>query len=285
MWSYSIGLLAIAWAYWPTLILCYDRWSTDPQYSHGFFVPLFSFFLLYWNRSPSSISLKPSWWGLVSASLAVGLLYAGYIYYLNWLDGLSLLVALAGFSLILGGGPMFRWSIPSVLFLVFMLPLPFRMQSMLGEQLQTLATGLSVFTLQTIGISAVAEGNVILLSTTRLGIVEACSGLSMLMTFAAFTAGFALLVRRDWLDRLIILFSAIPISIIANVIRITVTAVLYESGYQRMAALVFHDLAGWLMMPLALCLLFLLLRLLDCFFLPSTSEDELIEGNLVPQPT
>src|SRR5205085_11723097 len=61
--------------------------------------------------------------------------------------------------------------------------------------------------------------------------------------------------------------SAIPIGVTANLVRITVTAILHRTVGSYMANLVFHDLAGWLMMPLALAMLWLELKLLSWLLL------------------
>jgi exosortase/archaeosortase family protein len=79
----------------------------------------------------------------------------------------------------------------------------------------------------------------------------------MLFTFFALATAVAILAPRGWPEKLIIFLSAVPIAVLANVIRITVTGVLYEQSQDDLARVVFHDLAGWLMMPLALGMLFL----------------------------
>ena len=57
-----------------------------------------------------------------------------------------------------------------------------------------------------------------------------------------------------------------------NVVRITVTGVLYETAGPEWAEMVFHDLAGWFMMPLAVLLLWLEMGLLSLWFRPSLDE-------------
>jgi exosortase/archaeosortase family protein len=79
----------------------------------------------------------------------------------------------------------------------------------------------------------------------------------MLFTFFALATAVAILARRGWPEKLIIFLSAVPIAVLANVIRITVTGLLFEASRDNLARVVFHDLAGWLMMPLALGMLFL----------------------------
>ena len=246
----------VLWAYWATLAEVVERWAADPQYSHGFLVPLFSIYLL-WNRRGQlkGEGLQARWWGLGIVGLAVVLRLASHFFYQPWLDTGSLLVCLAGVAAAAGGRRALIWAGPSILFLIFMLPLPYRFQSMLGGTLQSVATLASAYALQTFGVSAVREGNVILLSDTQLGVVEACNGLSMLFTFFALATAVAILSHRSWPEKIAIFFSAIPIAIIANVVRITVTGLLFEASRNDLARSVFHDLAGWLMMPLALGLL------------------------------
>ena len=146
---------------------------------------------------------------------------------------------------------------------LFMIPLPYQVESGLIRPLQRLATVASAYALQTFGLPAVAEGNVILLNQVEIGVVEACSGLSMMYTFFALAAGMALLVRRPWLDKLVVVLAAVPISLIANMGRITLTGVLHETTSSRVANAFYHDLAGWLMMPFALVMLQLVLWLFD----------------------
>src|SRR5262249_52031004 len=74
----------------------------------------------------------------------------------------------------------------------------------------------------------------------------------------------AMIVRAPLHDRLILVASAIPIAILANVIRITATGVAYHLGGKDspLAQVIYHDLAGWLMMPLALAMLWVELKFL-----------------------
>jgi exosortase len=267
------GLLAVglAWVYWPTLCLLAERWGSDPRYSHGYLVPVFSLFLLWWRRSLAGAG-RPVWWGL--PLLAVGLLAraAGTVFYINWLGAVSLLPCVAGCCLLLGGRPALRWAWPSIAFLAFMVPLPFRVEVALAHPLQRVATRASTFVLQTLGFMAFAEGNIIRMGSVRIGVAEACSGLSMLVGFFTLATGVALVVRRPLLDRVLLVLSAAPIALIANLVRVIVTAILYKTAGPELADLVFHDLAGWLMMPLALALLCAELRLLSRILVADTPD-------------
>jgi exosortase/archaeosortase family protein len=72
----------------------------------------------------------------------------------------------------------------------------------------------------------------------------------------------ALIVKRPLWEKLLLVVSAIPIALVVNVLRITATGMLYELVSSQAAKLVFHDFAGWLMMPIALAILALELQFL-----------------------
>jgi exosortase len=268
----ALPILCVLWAYWSTLTEMATRWNHDPQYSHGYLVPGFAAFLLWLRRGQTANDWpRPSWWGLPLLAVGVGLRLAGSYYYYIWIDQISLLVSLAGALVMVGGKPILRWTWASVLFLAFMVPLPFRLDTALAGPLQRLATVVSTFCLQTLGLPALAEGNTILLDDHEIGIVEACSGLRMLIVFFALSAGVALVVQRKPWEKALIVMSAIPIALLCNVIRITATGFLMENVSSQTANLFFHDLAGWFMMPLGLTMLALELAILSKLFLkPAT---------------
>ena len=129
------------------------------------------------------------------------------------LDALSFLLGLAAASLAAGGVPLLRRAGPAILFLVFMIPLPYELERNVGQPLKTAATVCSTFLLQTLGQPAIRDGNLILIDEVRLGVVDACSGLKMLMTFAAFSVGAVLLMRRTRFEKLMVVLGIVPIAV------------------------------------------------------------------------
>jgi exosortase len=121
--------------------------------------------------------------------------------------------------------------------------------------LQRMATVSSTYVLQTLGIHAVASGNVIWLSQGQIGVVEACSGLRMLVMFAAVTVAAAFILGGSRWERAVIVISSPAIAIASNVFRITATGLAQELISPNFAHKIFHDFAGWIMMPLAIGLL------------------------------
>ena len=253
--SLAVLLAGVLWALWPVLTAMVERWSRDPRYAHGYLVPLFSVALL-WMRREQVVgqSPQPCNWGIVLVALgAVAQLVGGY-FRAAPIEGLALLFYLGGIAVILGGRLALRWALPSILFLFFMIPLPYRVEKSLGPPLQWLATQASTFTLQTLGFMAFSEGNQIQINEGRIGVAEACSGLSMLITFVALSTGMAIVVKRPLLDRIVLVLSAVPVALIANIARITLTGALQELVGGDVADHFYHDLSGWVMIPLALVL-------------------------------
>jgi exosortase len=275
--------LGLAWAYWPTLCTLEDRWSRDPQYSHGFLVPVFALVVLWrWrDRCPIHI-LSPCWGGLSLLLVSAALRLTAAHLYLEPLEALSLVPAVAGLVWAAFGWPMLRWAWPAVAFLGFMLPLPFQVEGLLAQPLRGLATTASTYTLQTLGYPALSEGNHILLGDVRLGVADACSGLGMLMTFFALATAAVLILQPRWPERVLIIASAVPIALVANVARITLTGTVHVASGADAGRFV-HNHAGWLMMPLALALLWLELRYLG-WLLPEPEPPQPLALNLRRQP-
>ncbi len=257
-WS-LVALLAagLLWSYWSTLAVLRERWSADPLYAHGFLVPLVAIGIAWWRKDLlKNVSFTPSvWLGLPLLASGIGLRLAAARLYLEWFDGLSLVPVVAGMVLLLGGRPLLKAVWPAVVYLVFMVPLPFRLEAVASGPLQSIATQASTFSLQVMGFPAGSEGNVITIQEARIGVAEACSGLRMLVVFFAATAAVALCSTKPLWERAAILVSAVPIAIFCNVVRITATGVLFETVGSATAKAFFHDFAGWLMMLLAVGLL------------------------------
>jgi exosortase len=247
------------------------KWSNDPQYSHAYLVPVFSAILLWLRRSQLiAAPVLPCWWGLPLLLAGAAMRLAGTHYYVDWFQAISLLPVLAGASVLICGWPGLRWSWPAIAFLFFMIPLPYRVETALSRPLQHIATVAATYALQTLGQPALSEGNIIIVNQSRIGVVEACNGLGMLLVFFALTTGVVILIQRSLLDKVVLLLTTAPIAVLVNVIRITLTGVLYEVAGSHWADLVFHDLAGWLMMPMALGILCLELHVLSRLFVDAS---------------
>ncbi len=256
------GCIAFAavliFAYWPTLVWMEDAWRREPDYSHGYLVPFLAL-LLCWNRwdQMPGIRLGASWGGVVLIAIAIAMRFASRVIYADFLDAWSLLPLLAGFVWLMFGYPAMRWAAPAIAFLFFMIPLPYQAESLLSWKLQGVATDLSTVMLRVFGQPAVNEGHVIWINDLKLQVEEACSGLRIFIGVAALAFFWAAMVQRGWLDRVIILLSVVPLAVFVNSLRITVVGVLYRIIDDPASQSTIHDISGYLMIPLAFGLLWL----------------------------
>src|SRR5262245_41771897 len=280
--SLALLLGGMFWALWPVPSAMAERWSNVPRYAHGSLVPLFSIALLWMRRSQlEQASKRPNDWGLLFIALGAATQLAGGYLFHSTIEGLALVPYTLGMILLVAGWSALTWSWPAIAFLVFMIPLLWWLENVLGPPLQEAATRLSTYVLQTLGFMAFAEGNVIQLSQARIGVVESCSGLSMLITFVALSTGAALVVKRPLLERTVLVLSSIPVALQANAARITLTGVLHETVGSHAANTFYLDLAGWLMIPFALLLYWFEIWILSQILLETGPKTPLVIGLVV----
>jgi exosortase len=259
----AIGIIVaivFAWSYWSTLEELVGIWNSSPDYSHGFLVaPLAVWFL--WRRRatfPAS-QIAPSWFGLSLIALAALARLVAARFYFPEIDGCSLPLWLAGACWLFGGGALLRWAAPSLAFLLFLVPLPATMETLLSQQLQATATTMSTWTLQCLGQPAIAEGTTILLNDNVLEVERACSGLRMFYGILALSVAYIIVSRARLRVALVLLAAVAPVAILANMMRITLTGLIYEYASSEAARKFSHDLAGVLMIVLAMGLFGLVL--------------------------
>ena len=283
-----VVLAALAVSYAPNLAGLVFQWSNVPNYSHGFLVAPIALAILWQRRGElDPARLRPNLLGWVG--LGALLAFRSYLFERNevWLESATMIPALAALALAFGGWPLLRWSAPAIAFLVFMLPLPPSLNLTLAGPLQRLATIGSTTLLQASGLPVLARGNVIFVGGEPLEVAEACNGLSMLMSFVTLITAMVILMARDrptW-ERVVLLLSMVPIALVANVLRIAITAGLYHAlGPQEpppwplslqfpTVELMIHDTAGWAMMPIALAMVLLELKVLS-WLIVEDSEPE-----------
>jgi exosortase len=271
----AVLLALIALSYAGTIEHLVRRWSREADYSHGFLVPLFSAWLLWRRRDMAPSAAAPvtgRWLGALVLLGSALLRVAGEYYSFVLTDSVSLIACLLGATMLIGGWGALRWAWPSIVFLLFMVPLPGFLATRMSGPLQRIATISSTYALQTLGVPAIASGNVIWLSDGTIGVAEACSGLRMLIMFGAVTMALVLLLDLGTAERLFLLASSVGIAVVANVFRITTTGMVHEWISPRIAEAIFHDVAGWIMMPLALILLGFEIALIARLFPPVAAQ-------------
>lgn len=278
-----VGAAIIA-SFAPSFVELVRKWEGDPNYSHGWLVAPIAALILWMRKDElAATAVRPSWlgWPILGALLA--LRYALFERNETWAEQALIPPVVAAVVLGLCGWRILLKAAPAIAFLWFMLPLPPSINAILAQPLQRLATICSTTLLQALGLPVLAEGNIIIIGADRLEVARACNGLSMMLSFVTLITATVLTVARDrpiW-ERAVLFLSTVPIALVSNILRIAATAGVYHWKGAEVGEKIAHDTAGWAMMPIALVLVWVELRLLSWVVV----EEEVATRPMVVMPT
>ena len=272
-----ITIILLILLYIPTLTELVQLWWNDPNYSHGFLVPIISSYLI-WNRIETlkQFDFRPFPWGIILLLGGLLLLLAGKGTEMIggergalFLKGFSLIIVWSGMLLLLIGKRVVCEMVFPLVYFLFMIPLPDGIFAMVTTPLQSYVTSITTTALQLFSIPALREGNLIHLPSLTLGVTEACSGIRSLLTLLAGAAVLSYTTVRHWWQHLILFGSVIPIAIVTNAFRVTGTGLLAYYFGAHAAQGFFHGFSGWAILIVASFLMcaeiLLLIRLPDDF--------------------
>ena len=262
----ALGALLI-WLYFATLSRLVAQWWHDPDFSHGFFVPLFSAFVIWQERSRLRTLLpRPAWWGLLPLAFGLCVLVVGQLGAELFLSRSSLLIVLAGLIVLFLGANIFRALLFPWAFLLLMIPIPALILGHITFPLQQLTSQVAGTVLPWMGVPVLREGNVIVLPALRLEVAEACSGIRSLMTLTTLAIIYGYLLERRLAMRVLLALAAVPIAVAANSLRIVGTGLLVQYWDPAKAQGFFHEFSGWLIFVVSLIMLYLLHHILRIFW-------------------
>jgi len=242
--------------YFPFMQTMVQDWNVNDNYSHGYFIPLISAFMIYTVRNElRDVAISPNNMGLPLIVLGLLQLTVAKVGSEYFLQRTSMILVLFGLSLFLLGKRFTKKISIPILYLIFMIPIPAIIWNKFAFPVKLFASGLSEKVIQTIGIPVLREGNILHLANTTLEVVDACSGLRSLTSMFALSVAFAYLSGHSRARQWVLFLSAAPIAILINIIRLTLTAGLASQFGEGIAQNFFHELSGWLVFLLGLALL------------------------------
>jgi len=238
-----------------------NLWLNNPSWSHGIIIPLFSLYFL--NQSKKEVlncPARPNYLGLILLVLVI-LFYiiniispSGFGYFRQ----ISIIGALAAVVLFLGGWRFLKTTWLPVVFLLFAIPLPEGYLRLATIPMRHWAATISTAMLNLVPkLEATVNGVVINIVyhgkpvEPALDVAEACSGMRLLMAFFALGVAMAYLHYRPVWQRLVLLASTIPIAILCNIVRVTITGFIHVLIGPEYSTGIYHDLLGMAMLPLA----------------------------------
>ena len=214
--SVLVGVL-----YGRVLVSMAQQWLGDPNYGHGFLVPLLAAYILWRERNRiREAPIQPSTWGLPIMLFAVGLLILVTLGAEHFTARISLLVLISGILVFLVGWKALRSVAFPLGYLIFMIPLPAIIYYELTFPLQLLASRLGANGLVALGVPTLREGNLLMLPNVTLEVVEACSGVRSLLSLLAAVVGYVYLTEPIIWKRCFLVALTIPIVIVSNGLRL-----------------------------------------------------------------
>jgi exosortase len=259
-----LGLVGLL--YGPILLRLVRQWGTDPNFSHGFFVPAFSAFVVWQERwRLAAIHPAPSSWGLAVIFLSLCTLILGVFGAELFLSRISLIMLLTGMILFFLGWEFLRAISFPLLFLILMVPIPAIVFNQITFPLQILASKLSATVLPVFGVPVFREGNVINLPAMPLEVAEACSGIRSLLSLTTLAIMYGYLLEKRVAVRVTLALASVPIAVGANALRIVVTGLLVQYWDPDKAEGFFHAFSGLLIFVFSLLMLFAFHQALNLF--------------------
>ncbi len=260
----EISWPAIAWfsalltlTYLPILTSLVLQWSTDEDMGHGFFVPLVAGYIV-WQRRETLLKIerKPAWWGVGLLVWGTIQAYIGMLGAELFLQRSAFLVSLVGLLLVLGGTQLVKNLLLPLMILPFMIPIPAVIYNQITFPLQLFASQVAETVLTWIGIPVLRDGNILELASQKLSVAEACSGIRSLLTMSFLSIVYAYISDEKVWMRWALLAATIPVAIIANAGRVTITGILSEKD-PELAEGVFHTMEGFVTFAIGFIMLIL----------------------------
>lgn len=236
----------------------WDTWMNSSNNSHGILVPFISAYLIWTKKDKlAAVSVSSSKWGLIILASSIFFYILALGGHVTVIQRIMLVSSLAGLVLFNFGSSIFKILAFPLLYLFFMVPVPISIYSLTAMPLQLFATDIARFIIQTLNIPVLQEGNMLYFAQTQLEVAEACSGLRSMTAFVMLGVLFAYLMDKGPWRQIILVLSAIPLAIFANVIRVTGTGILAHFYGKEAARGFLHEFSGMAVFVFGFILLFL----------------------------
>lgn len=255
----ALALASVAVGFHALLLERMPAIFRDPleDMSFGWFIPVFSLYVLWSERDKVLASLgAPGWGGLVAMLPFVALGFLGA-------RGLQVrfeVVSFVGLLLCVAWAFFGRRTVKAVLFpvcfLLFCIPLA-TFLDVITVHLRLFASSVAYLALETFGADVFRHGTIIgaLDGSFSIDVAEPCSGLRSIFALMALTAGYAYFNQPTWPRRLLLFASSVPLAIIGNVMRILTICIVAQYASAEFATGFYHDYSGYVVFVVAILLM------------------------------
>ena len=259
LFRWGILFAALGIVYYSTFENLSADWIRDPDYSHGFLIPILSLFFVWQRRCQlRDEPAAPSSLGLPFIIIGLMMLVLGNLAAESFTMRISFLVVVAGLSVFLLGWGHFKLLLWPIAFLVFMIPVPSILMQKITFPMQLFASRVAEESLRIFAVPVLREGNIIYLPETTLEIAKACSGIRSLMSLLVIGVLFAYLTKCQVWQKVLLVIGCFPIAIVVNSLRVSTTGILANYYGKTVSEGFFHGFSGYVLFVVAFALLALI---------------------------
>jgi len=240
---------AVLILYFQVFVWLVSSWEFNPYYSHGILIPFISVFLIWriWEKERKNFVPGLNLPGVLLIIAGLFVYTVGYLYAAYWLCALSLIPILQGIlSQISGWKNSLQFLFP-VIFLIFMIPLPFI------DYVSTYFAAFSVYcasiVLRACGIPVIINGAELFLSDLSFRIGLLCSGLKTLIALLIPSCLLIFMYECNFKIKLLLFILIFPLALVTNIVRILLLVFFSQVFGMGPALETVHDILG-IMMPI-----------------------------------
>ena len=239
-------------------------WLEHSDNSHAILVPFICLYLGWAKRRElASATFRGSLLG------GVFLVFCLAFYLLSYTGGfamgarLMIVGSLGGLVWSCFGWPTLRILVFPLSFLLFMVPVPDTLLNFVSFPLQLQATKISTWIIGLFSIPVYREGNMLYFVQTQLEVAEACSGIRSIVSLVMLSVLLAYLSNNGTTRKVILVACAIPVAMLANIVRVSGTGVLAHFFGDQVAKGFLHDFSGIVVFVFGLMVMVLLSQFIE----------------------
>lgn len=259
---FALMLVTLASMVWGFHVLIFEHLpyifsQPDEDMSYGWYVPIFSLYVMWTERKRIAASVGAPCWGALVAALPF--LFLGFI----GVRGVQVrfsIVSIVGLCLTIAWGFYGRETVRRVafpiLFLLFLIPLS-NFLDVITVHLRLFATSVAFGILRGVGSEVVRTGTSLAAAdgSFAIDVAAPCSGLRSIFALMALTAGYAYFNQPTWLRRGLLFALSVPLAILGNILRILTICLVAEYASTDFATGFYHDYSGYVVFIVAIALM------------------------------
>ena len=173
-----------------------------------------------------------------------------------------------------------------IVYLVLAIPIPDILYQNIAYPLQELAAQSTTLILQLCNVSIDVNASSLNITSISgkvhpLQVVEACSGVRSLMAFVALSAAMAYIDDRPVWQRVVLILSSFPITMLCNILRVTATSTMFVIDKPELGKDFMHTFMGMALLVPALLMLLGLSWMMNHLFVEEDDDAALCRLNFI----